>query len=144
MIFIVLLAINFLLILFIKSDRKWLVSILLFILLLLGFTGFRMVSDSALRKQERKYWQSTGTHSYGDHGEWTALEKMRREGRQTNALFFDLLVLQAFVTFILQMAGRKKTDLKVYERTVWIFGILFITFLCVRIMMAIVPTGFVT
>lgn len=128
-------------VLFLKTDKKyWFTSIPLFVLLLVAFASWRIVSDNTVKQQESKYWKSAGTKSYGDFTEWTTLEKKRKEKLQTNAVFIDLLVLQAFLTFIFQVIGRRKTDIKLYRWTSWTFGVVFFAFLWLRLMMTIVPT----
>lgn len=140
MIFILLL-INILLIQFVKTDNKyWVTSILLFVLLLIAFVSWRIVSENNVKQQESKYWQSAGTKSYGDFKEWTTLEEMRKEKQLTNAVFFDLLVLQTFLTFVFQVIGTRKTNIKLYRWTSLTFGIMFIAFVWLRVIITIVPT----
>ena len=103
------------------------------------------MSDNNIKLQEKLYWESAGNKSYGDFDKWTRLEKMRKEGHEINMTFIDLLLFQAFMTFVLQIFGRKKTNVRLYKWTSWTFGILFFAFLLLRLMMAVVPsTGFVT
>lgn len=116
------------------------VSIPLFILLFVAFVSWRIVSDNNVKQQEIKYCESAGTKSYGDFKEWTNLERMRKTKQQNNALFVDILVLQSLLTFIFQIFGRRKTNISLYRWTSWTFGILFFGFLCLRVMMTIVPT----
>ena len=146
MIFLLIAVINIVLTLLIKTDnRYWVVSVPLLLFLFVSFIGWRFTSDRNAKEQEAIYWKSAGTKSYGDHGEWTKLEKMKIAGRQINATFIDLIVLQAFLVFILQVIGRRNTNIKIYKWTSWTTGILFFIILWFRLMMSIVPsTGFVT
>jgi hypothetical protein len=139
-------VINIVLTLFIKSDnRYWVISVPLLLFLFISFTGWRSASDKNVKEQETIYWKSTGTKSYGDHSEWTKLEKMKMAGRQINATFIDLITLQAFLAFTLQVIGRRNTNTRIYNWTSWATGVLFFIILWFRLMMSIVPSkGFVT
>jgi hypothetical protein len=145
MIFIILIIANVLLTLIIKNAKRyWIVCIPLLAFLIISFAGWRIINDRKYNLQKDLYWKSVANKSYGDFKEWTKLNKLEEEGQKINIVFFDLLVLQAFITFILQVIGKRNTKAKVYKWTSWIVGILFLSLFWIRLMFAIIPYGMVT
>ena len=149
MTFILILAINIILLVLVRTDRRyWLVSIPLWTIVISSFVLWRNFHDKKIDQIETEYWKSADANkklnpdnSSGDRIVWKELESSKDYVQKFNMIFLHSVFLQTILTFISQIIGYKKTNLKkTYKWTSIIFGVLTLLSLFLELMIAIVPT----
>ena len=142
MTYLIILTISLLTFYFFKSENKyWIISIPLWVILVIGFIYWRILSDRHIGQLENQYWKTTIGKGYGDYNLLTSLDESKVVSQERNSIFIYTIVLQTILTFITQIVGQKKTNRKIYKWTKIVFGVLSILALLLIAMMGIVPTG---
>jgi F0F1-type ATP synthase membrane subunit a len=142
MIFLILLVINLLPVLFLKTPKKYgVLCISLWILLLAGLVIWRMRQDNLVQLREKEYYESAGTKSYGDFEKSEALDEARDTLVLRNEKIIDWIGFQTLVTFILLLIGSYKTKHKRYRQASWFFGFCLFCWILLKAMMGIIPPG---
>ena len=149
LIFAFLLGLNILFAYFLKSDKRffigaiaiWTITVIFFLIYI--FILFPPKNE-ILNNQEQKLFakQIDKNYKYDDRDEWDSLQNQKTQLTRYNRLCFELVGLQTLITFILQIIGFRRTQLKkLYNRTVWLFGILTLVYLIIEGLIGIVPTS---
>lgn len=139
MIFILLIFINILITLLIKSDKKYFAIIIAWILLLASYIGWRSFKELEFEKMNNKYWESAKGQSGGNFELYEKMEVYKTEFKSNNLLFLNLIVLQTFLTLVFQINGYLSTKKKALKWTLIIFSGLTIILLFFLLMISIVP-----
>ncbi len=150
MIYFSAILLNFLVLYFFKSDSKyWLVSTIIWTLLILVFIVWRMTTDAQISHLDSSYWESAEylkkinpENWRGDEKIFIELEQKKMQVKKINLILLKLIFLQTFLTFISQLIGYEKTKLKsTYKLSSIIFGILLILNFILFLLISIVPNG---
>jgi hypothetical protein len=127
MIYLVLLAVNVLLLFFIRSEKKYAwICISIWLLLIISFIYWMIASSHV----EKIYWS----------GE--EMLKTMNGFKRFNHRFFHCISFQTLLTLIFQIVGYKKTRFpNFYKWTYFIFLALLILNSILEVMLTIVPNG---
>ena len=135
MIYLLLLALNVVLVLIYRADKRiWLLTIPIWTLLFSFFITWRIYNDKKISQLDIAYWKSADENKMKAADNW----------RGDDTIWKDLvdIFLQTILTFVAQLIGLKTTiSKKTYRWTSIAFGIVFVINLWLEILMAIVPTG---
>ena len=137
MILIFILILNILFLYFTQSSKKyWLIPIIIWVILILLFIGFRMFMNIECEKMENLYWKNTSKIKFDE------LNDLKDSIIENNMLLIKLIGFQTFITFIFQNIGFYKTeDKKTYKWTALIFAILTLICILTYLLIGIVPTS---
>lgn len=150
MIYLLLLALNVVLVLIYRADKRiWLLTIPIWTLLFSFFITWRIYNDKKISQLDIAYWKSADENKMkaadnwrGDDTIWKDLVDKKAYVKKQNEVFLNAIFLQTILTFIAQLIGLKATiSKKTYRWTSTAFGIVFVINLWLEILMAIVPTG---
>ena len=137
MILIFILILNILFLYFTQSSKKyWLIPIIIWVILILLFIGFRMYMNIECEKLENLYWENTSKIKFDE------LNDLKDSIIENNMLLIKLIGFQTFITFIFQNIGFYKTEhKKTYKWTALIFAILTLICILTYLLIGIVPTS---
>ena len=142
MLYLALLTINILFIYLVKSTQKyWLFSIPLWVILISSFILWRTNSDRQIQNLKIEFDKTFHGKEYGDNTILNQLNEQKKAAQKLNMTFVYLIGLQTFITFIFQIIGHSQTRQRKYKWTKIIFGILFAFIFFVIAMMGIIPSG---
>jgi hypothetical protein len=142
MFYLTLLVTNIAFIFLVKSvNRFWLLSIPLWLLILFSFIFWRMTADKRYEDLEARYLHTVGDKTYGDYHVWEELHQERVATIRHTQTFIYLISFQTLITWILQIAGKRRTNRKIYRYTMPVLGIFTLLIITLLVLMAIAPTG---
>jgi hypothetical protein len=133
MIYILILALNIILLLLIRTGRRfWLVSIPLWVIIFASFVLWRNYQNRKIDRIDMAYWKSADlnkklnpNNSRGDEAILKELEESTNYVNKFNMPFVHGNFFQTILTFISQIIGFKQTEFKkTYRWTSIIFGLL--------------------
>jgi len=137
-----LLIINIAVIFIIRSDRKFLISISFWVILLISFFFFKAINTEKLQRLQNNYYNSMNGKSYGDFKIWRDLETKKYQYRQITINLFRLLGGQTIIAFIMQIVAYRKTKKQnIFWWTSAIFGVVTVVYFILEVFLGIVPTG---
>jgi len=135
-------AVNLSAIFLVRSEKKFLISILFWAILIVSLILLHHFNNDRIQRLERQYANSMVGKNYGDFQLWQSLEHQRSLTQQSNITWFRLLGLQTILTFIIQIVAYRKTKSKnAFWWTRTGFGLLTFIYFILELFAAIVPTG---
>jgi hypothetical protein len=139
---LILLAVNLSAIFLVRSEKKFLISILFWAILFVSFIVLHHINYVSIQRLERQYANSMVGKNYGDFQLWQNLEHERSRTLQSNRDWSRLLGIQTILTFIFQIVAYRKTRNKnAFWWTRTGFGLLTFIYFILELFAAIVPTG---
>ncbi len=118
-----LLAVNGLPLLLLRTSKKyWIISIPVWILLLGILGAWRIRDDRAYRISEKAYYASFGNKNYGTEETWKAMEKSGAAEAADSRHAFVGVGFQTICVFVLMRIGYRRTKDKRYKWGKWVFG----------------------
>ena len=147
-IFLTLTLLNILFFLFIKGNRKYFLGqTILFGLALLTFLIFRIfifpqTTKSIDNERTKSEKLNGGNISFKV---WTSTREKEAILYSYNKPTLEFCRFQIILTFIFSLLGLKRTtEKKLFRRTSFAFGFLIIIFICIYLLVSIIPYGMVT
>ena len=135
-------AVNLSAIFLVRSEKKFLISILFWAILIVSLILLHHFNNDRIQRLERQYANSMVGKNYGDFQLWQSLEHQRSLTQQSNITWFRLLGLQTILTFIIQIVAYRKTKNKnAFWWTRTGFGLLTLIYFILELFAAIIPTG---
>jgi hypothetical protein len=139
MIFLLLLALNALPLLLLKTSKKyWIVAVPVWIVLLGVLAVRRIQDDRAYHSSEKAYYASYGKNNFGTPETWKAMEKTSLVAAANSRKAFVAVGVQTLCTFFLMATGFKRTKDKRYKWGKWFFGCCTVFVIFMGLMMTLI------
>jgi hypothetical protein len=147
-IFLTLTLINILFFLLIKGNKKYFLGqTILFGLVFLTFLIFRIfIFPQTIKSIETERAESEKLNGGNvSFKVWTSTRDKENTLYSFNKLTLEFCGFQIILTFIFSLLGLKRTtEKKFFRRTSFAFGFLTIIFICIYLLVSIIPYGMVT